>query len=163
MGQSLTQLSQGWPQHINSVSVAAGKIILDNNQHIAIENLDEAVALGGEYMKEYYSGRLAAAMQPLWIYKELAIAAQSNGEILTYDELRPFAINVPFEDFLDNALHAGLLTEINQLPYHYRIPTPSFGDCLRGLSVRSPQYIQTTPRQSLQTAHWAKSCLSDRC
>ena len=37
------------------------------------------------------------------------------------------------EDFLTDALHAGLLAPAPELPDHYRIPIPSLGDYLRAL------------------------------
>jgi len=36
-----------------------------------------------------------------------------------------------FDDFLDKALHASILVELESPPKYYRIPIPSFGDYLR--------------------------------
>ena len=45
------------------------------------------------------------------------------------------------DDFLTDALHAGLLAPSRDMPDHYRIPIPSFGDYLRALPVDSPSLV----------------------
>ena len=140
--ERLAELSQGWPQHINSVSVAASSIIRDNDYRIDTGHLDAAVAAAEEYKREYYAGRLAAGSQDPTFYKQLALAAEGkpNGN-LPRAELRRLATPVlensalDFDDLLTDALHAGLLSPIQELPYHYRIPIPSFADYLRALPV----------------------------
>ena len=142
--ERLAELSQGWPQHINSVSVAASSIIRDNDCRIDAGRLDSAVASAEEYKREYYAGRLAAGSQDPAFYKQLALAAEgrANGN-LPRAELRRLAAPVlensalDFDDLLTDALHAGLLSPIQELPYHYRIPIPSFADYLRALPVDS--------------------------
>ncbi len=136
---SLTKLSQGWPQHINSVSVAASRIIRDNGGRICAQFLHTAMAAAGECKKEYYAGRLAAGSKPPWVYRELALAAKARGGVLAYDDLRRFADEQELDDFLTNALHSGLLAPIKDLPYHYRVPIPSFEDYLQALPVEPPQ------------------------
>ncbi|MCY4263242.1 MAG: hypothetical protein OXE78_00055 [Gammaproteobacteria bacterium] len=37
------------------------------------------------------------------------------------------------DDFITNALHAGVLMELRKHPKHYKIPIPSFGQYLREL------------------------------
>ena len=140
--ERLAELSQGWPQHINSVSVAASSIIRDNDYRIDAGRLDAAVAAAEEYKREYYAGRLAAGSQDPAFYQQLALAAEgrANGN-LPRAELRRLAAPVlensalNFDDLLTDALHAGLLAPIQELPYHYRIPIPSFADYLRALPV----------------------------
>ena len=142
----LAELSQGWPQLINRVAVAACGIILNNGRQIDSVHLDEAVAAAEEYKREYYAGRLAAGTQDPGLYKQIALAAETrpNGVLpratlrdLTSSELENSQDS--FDDFLVNALHVGLLAQTKDLPYHYQIPIPSFGDYLRALPVEPPQ------------------------
>lgn len=41
-----------------------------------------------------------------------------------------------FDDFLSNALHAGVLMETEELPKYYQIPIPAFGELLAGPAHR---------------------------
>ncbi len=142
----LAELSQGWPQHINRVAVAAARVIRDNGGRIDSGHLDEAMAAAEEYKREYYAGRLAAGTQDPGLYKQIALAAETrpNG-VLPRATLRDLASSElensqdSFDDFLVNALHVGLLAQTKDLPYHYQIPIPSFGDYLRALPVEPPQ------------------------
>ena len=135
---NLAELSQGWPQHINSVSVAASCIIRNNGERITAEHLEEAMAAAEEFKNEYYAGCLAASSRPPWVYRELTLAAEAKDGVLTYDELRRITAEESMDDFLTDALHAGLLAPLKELPYHYRVPIPSFGDYLRTLPVEPP-------------------------
>ena len=72
----LAELSQGWPQHINSVAVAACDIIRANGGRIDSGHLDEAMVAAEEYRREYYAGRLAAGSSRAWVYRGLALAAK---------------------------------------------------------------------------------------
>ncbi len=134
----LAALSQGWPQHLNSVSVAAGEVLQAHGGCMNPAGLAEAMALAEESKREYYAGRLAAGSRPPWVYRQMALAAQQKGGVLPYDDLRPFLAEETLDEFLTHALHAGLLAPVKQLPYHYRIPIPSFGDYLRALPVAPP-------------------------
>ncbi len=134
----LAELSQGWPQHVNSVAVAACGIIRANGGRIDSGHLDEAMAAAEEYKREYYAGRLAAGSRPPWVYRQMALAAREKGGVLPHDDLRQFLAQENLDEFLTNALHVGLLAETKHLPYHYRIPIPSFGDYLRELPVEPP-------------------------
>ncbi len=134
----LAALSQGWPQHLNSVSVAAGEVLQAHGGCMNSAGLAEAMALAEESKREYYAGRLAAGSRPPWVYRQMALAAQQKGGVLPYDDLRPFLAEETLDEFLTHALHAGLLAPVKQLPYHYRIPIPSFGDYLRALPVEPP-------------------------
>ena len=142
----LAELSQGWPQHINSVAVAACDIIRTNGGRIGSGHLDEAMAAAEEYKREYYAGRLAAGTQDPGLYKQVALAAESSpGGILSRPVLKGLILSAlensqgNFDEFLTNALHVGLLAQTKHLPYHYQIPIPSFGDYLRALPVELPQ------------------------
>ena len=140
----LAELSQGWPQHINSVSVAACDILRAHEGRIDSAHLDEAMAAAEAYKREYYAGRLAAGTDRSWVYKGLALAAEKNGGTLTYDGIETLTEEVrgktgeTMEDFLTQALHAGLLSPTREIHDHYRIPIPSFGDYLRALPVEPP-------------------------
>ena len=138
----LAELSQGWPQHVNSVAVAACGIIRANGGRIDSGHLDAAMAAAEEYKQEYYAGRLAAGTEDSGIYKRIALVAGSSPDgILSRATLRDLVRSAPenasgdFSEFLANALHAGLLAPTQGLPDHYRIPIPSFGDWLRALPV----------------------------
>ena len=141
----LAELSQGWPQHINRVAVAACDIIQANGGCIDSVHLDEAMAAAEAYKREYYAGRLAAGTGRSWVYKGLALAAEKNGGILTYDGIESLTEEVrgktgeTMEDFLTQALHAGLFSPTREIHDHYRIPIPSFGEYLRALPVEPPQ------------------------
>ena len=138
---SLAQLSQGWPQHINRVAVTAVRVIRDHGGQIEGRLLEQVLELGKERKDDYYAGRLAAGSNRAWVYRQLALAAEENGGALSYDEidlLTECARNTTGEtpdEFLTNALHAGLLAPACNIPDHYRIPIPSMSDYLRMLPV----------------------------
>ncbi len=134
----LAELAQGWPQHVNSVAVAACEIIRANGGRLDSGHLDEAMATAEEYKREYYAGRLAAGSRPPWVYRQMALAAGEKGGVLPHDDLRQFLAEESLDEFLTNALHVGLLAQTKHLPYHYQIPIPSFGDYLRALPVEPP-------------------------
>ncbi len=140
----LAELSQGWPQHINSVAVAACDIIRANGGWIDSGHLDAAMAAAEEYKREYYAGRLAAGSSRAWVYRGLALAAEERGGDLSHDRIGSLTEEMcrktgqSMEDFLTSALHAGLLALSRDMPDHYRILIPSFGDYLRALPVDSP-------------------------
>jgi len=136
--ECLTELSQGWPQHINRVSVAAARVIRDHNGCIGKDLLGLALEHGRERKNAYYSGRLAAGSRPPWVYREMALTAMEKDGVLSYDDLRQFSTGSRPENFLANALHAGLLAPLKDLPYHYCIPIPSLGDYLQALPVEIP-------------------------
>ncbi len=138
---TLAELSQGWPQHINSVSVAACQIIRDHHGNLNKDLLPQALELGQRLKNEYYVSRLKRCSEDPAIYQNLAIEANKvpNGA-LSRSRLRNLAgplLEHPqaFDDFLSNALHAGVLMETEELPKHYQIPTPSFGDYLQTLPI----------------------------
>ena len=140
--ERLTELSQGWPQHINRVSVAAARVLLEHGGRMEGRLLEQALQRGKERKDDYYVGRLAAGSQDPAFYKELALAVEGkpNGNLPRAELQRlagPLLENsaLSFDDLLTDALHAGLLSPIQELPYHYRIPIPSFADYLRALPV----------------------------
>ncbi len=53
----LAELSQGWPQHINSVAVAAGQVIWGHGGSLQ-PVLEQAIELGKAMKEQYYSSRL---------------------------------------------------------------------------------------------------------
>ncbi len=140
----LTKLSQGWPQHINRVCVAAARVICENGGRMDGSLLEKALRCGRERKDAYYAGRLAAGSSRAWVYRELALAAEEKGGELSYDRIESLTEGVrgktgeEMDDFLTNALHAGLLAPSRDIPDHYRIPIPSLGDYLRALPVDSP-------------------------
>ena len=148
---ALADLSQGWPQHINRVGVAAGRVIQTNESQLERHLLEQALKNGVERKNKYYAGRLAAGSNPPWVYKQLALkAADKQGElagILSYEEVIRLTessrktTDQTIGEFLTNALHAGLLAPLSELPFHYRFPIPSLGDYLRALPVEPPQAV----------------------
>ena len=143
----LAGLSQGWPQHINRVAVAASRVIRDNGGRIDGAILEQALEGGRKRKDAYYAGRLAAGSSRAWVYRSLALAAEGNDDQLSYDRIESLTEEMrgkagqSMDDFLTNALHAGLLAPSRDMPDHYRIPIPSFGDYLRALPVDLPTQI----------------------
>ncbi|MCY4358671.1 MAG: hypothetical protein OXD01_14245 [Gammaproteobacteria bacterium] len=137
----LASLSQGWPQHINRVSVAAGRVIHRNGGGIQPNLLQSAIAMGQERKNDYYASRLEACSEDPWIYKQLAEAAGERNGLLSWDEIDSISermrnkMGLSTNDFLADALHAGVLMDSKSLPDHYKIPIPSFGDYLRELPL----------------------------
>ncbi len=136
---ALTDLSQGWPQHINSVSVAALRVLNDHGGRLDEGLLQQAIESGRKYKDCYYAHRLGACTQDLTLYRKIATAENETADrSLSLSRLRNLTIpllreSTTFEDFLVNALHAGVLMETMHPPQYYRIPIPSFGDYLRAL------------------------------
>ena len=142
---SLTELSQGWPQHINRVAVAATRVILDHGGRIQGHLLKMALEHGSARKEAYYADRLAAASQDSALYREIALAEQDRPNGISRAQLRSMTARIlevsqtTFDDFLTNALHAGVLMPTKILPDYYQIPIPSFGDYLRALPVSLPE------------------------
>ncbi|MCY4357661.1 MAG: hypothetical protein OXD01_09110, partial [Gammaproteobacteria bacterium] len=135
----LAELSQGWPQHINSVAVAAEQIIHETGGGIQPNLLQSAITVAQERKNDYYASRLDACSGKPWVYKKLAEAAEENDGVLARFEIDKLTEtsqekDQSIDDFITNALHAGVLMELRKLPKHYKIPIPSFGDYLRELS-----------------------------
>jgi len=139
--ERLAELSQGWPQHINRVAVAATQVIVDHGGQIEMSYLESAMAAGEKRKESYYLSRLKSCSQGTSLYKEIALATNnqpygiSRGDLrrLTKSELEESQVS--FDDFLINALHAGILKPTRELPDHYQIPIPSFGEYLRSLPI----------------------------
>ncbi|MCY4147969.1 MAG: hypothetical protein OXF73_01180, partial [Gammaproteobacteria bacterium] len=137
----LSMLSQGWPQHIKCVSVAAASFIRDHEGRVEENMLAEILQHGQELKEDYYSFRLEACSEDTVVYEQIALAASEmpNG-VLSRTYLRKITASflkeskTTFDDFLTNALHAGVLIELNKPPKHYRIPIPSFGNFLLEMS-----------------------------
>ncbi len=140
----LAALSQGWPQHLNSVSVAAGEVLQAHGGCMNPAGLEQAMAIAEESKREYYAARLAAGSSRTWVYKRLAEVAEEHGGRLSIDCIESLTEAVrgksgeSLDRFLTSALHAGLLAPVRDWPDHYRIPIPSFSDYLRALPVEPP-------------------------
>ncbi|MCY4356283.1 MAG: hypothetical protein OXD01_02060, partial [Gammaproteobacteria bacterium] len=145
----LANLSQGWPQHINSVAVAAGQVIRDHGSGLQPDLLSQALELGKEKKEQYYHTRLKACSEDPWLYKELALAARQRDGVLSRNEISKLTREIHDEkglsvnEFLINALHAGILMESKDLAKHYMIPIPSFGDYLRKLPIEPPSEMSS--------------------
>ena len=139
--ERLTELSQGWPQHINRVSVAAARVLLEHGGRMEERLLEQALQRGQERKDDYYAGRLAAGSARAWVYKQLALVAEEESGVLSYDRIDRLTEGArnktgeTVDQFLTDALHAGLLAPANNLPDHYNIPIPSLADYLRALPV----------------------------
>ena len=148
---ALADLSQGWPQHINRVGVAAGRVIRTNKGRLERHLLEHALKKGDERKNSYYAGRVKAGSGRAWVYKKLALEAAKKKEVLvdtlSYDEIGLLTESArkhkaeSIDDFLTNALHAGLLAPALEIPDQYKIPIPSLGDYLRALPVEPPQTV----------------------
>ena len=148
---ALTELSQGWPQHINRIGVAAGRVIRTHEGQLGSNWLEQALEKGIERKNEYYAGRLDVGTNPPWVYKQLALTAATKQSdlagILSLDEVAQLSEPArkqkeeTIDEFVTNALHAGLLAPVINLPYHYRFPIPSLGDYLRSLPVELPKSV----------------------
>ncbi len=148
---ALAELSQGWPQHINRIGVAAGRVARTNEGRLERLLLAQALDKGTERKNDYYVGRIEAGSNRAWVYKRLALAAgKKEGEFvdtLSYDEVDLLTETArkrkeeSIDEFLTNALHAGLLAPARGMLDHYKIPIPSFGDFLRSLPVEPPQVL----------------------
>ena len=142
--KQLTELSQGWPQHINRVSVAVSRVIADNGGLINGGLLEQALEGAQQHKESYYAMILRRCSGQLWVYKKLGMVAREKNGILSLDEILRIAKfartrqGKPVEDFLTDALHAGVLIETREPPNRYRIPIPSFGDYLRSLPEDLP-------------------------
>ncbi len=138
---TLAELSQGWPQHINRVGVAAGRVIRSNGGRLETHLLEQALKKGIERKNDYYDGRVEAGYPQTELYITLAqAAAQNTNGYLSIDELRSLSASelekdqTSFDDFLRQTLHAGLLAPAKGLLPRYKFPIPSLGDYLRSFS-----------------------------
>ncbi len=146
---ALAELSQGWPQHINRVGVAAGRVLRSHEKRVQRHLLEQALERGAERKNAYYQDRVEASSGELWAYRQLAPkAAERHGsmadtisrqEIMELAGLACWTSRMTVDEFLTDALHAGLLAPAPGLPDHYKIPIPSLGDYLRSLPVEMPQ------------------------
>ncbi len=133
---TLAALSQGWPQHINRIGVAAGRVIRANGGKMQEHLLAEAMEKGAERKNDYYDRRLSAGYKKVRIYTELALAARPNDE-LSLEEIRQLSAQelkrteTPFDEFMRLTLHAGILSPADTLHEAYRFPIPSLADYLR--------------------------------
>ena len=140
--ECLVELSQGWPQHINRVAVAAARVIYDNGGKIEGSLLEKALEDGRDRKKDYYARRLQKCSEySSLLFKQIAQALKHKPHGISRSDL--FSMSSPalsetrssFDEFLMDVLHAGVLTPTTQLPDHYQIPIPSFGDYLCALPV----------------------------
>ena len=83
----LAKLSQGWPQHINSVTVSAGQIIHEHGSSIQPDLLEQVIELSRERKDDYYVSRLDACSEEPWVYKQLAEAAGESDGVLAQFEI----------------------------------------------------------------------------
>ena len=134
----LAKLSQGWPQHINYVAVTAGQLIHEYGSSIKPDLLQQALNLGRERKKKYYSSRLEICPGRALVFKQLALAAKEKNGHQSWDKITSLTKDFrngegqSISEFMTDALHAGVLMD-SKLPDHYKIPIPSFGDYLRRL------------------------------
>ncbi len=135
---SLAELSQGWPQHITRIGVAAGRVLHDNDGKLEKRLLEQAIEQGIKQKNDYYDYRIAAGYRNAKLYVELAVAADLNSNgFLELDELEDISekelhrSGTSFDDFLLESLHAGLLAPVKGPLTRYKFPIPSLGDYLR--------------------------------
>jgi len=144
----LAKLSQGWPQHINRVAVAAGRVIRANGGEIHTNLLQQALSQGMARKCAYYADRRNAGSHDPELYKLLAIAANEkpNG-ILSRREIgcilsnEQELIQQSLDEFLAKVVHAGLLAPLADDSHRFRFPIPSLRD-----------YLQSYPNDALDIA-----------
>ncbi len=142
--ERLAELSQGWPQHINRVTVAACRVIVEHGGEIKNEGLELALHHAQESKENYYRTILRRCSSEPWVYKQLALVLKDSDGVLGWSEihhLTQFARSEKeqsTDEFLSDALHAGVLIETEKPPKHYQIPIPSFRDYLCTLPVNIP-------------------------
>ncbi len=148
--ERLAELSQGWPQHINRVAVAASRIIVEHGNEIKSDYLEQALRSAQERKEDYYRMILRRCQGQSWIYKQLVLDADQNNGLLNLDQILNIAQYAktkegePVKNFLTNALHAGVLMESIDSPSNYHVPIPSFGDYLRKIPDNPPPDIRLT-------------------
>lgn len=142
---ALAETSQGWPQHLSGVTVAAAREALEARFDLAEASLPAALA-GGEAAKTaYYDQRLGRAMPWPGLYKSVALAARpaDGAYSLSKDDIETLAApvlareGVGLEEFLRRSLHAGVLAPTGAARIAYRVPIPSFARYLRELPVEA--------------------------
>ncbi len=144
---ALAELSQGWPQHINRIGVAAGRVLCANEGKLRRHLLAQALEKGIQQKNAYYRYRISAGSHRARVYQKLALAGENKpgdfADSLSYDEIESLTESArakkgeTVNDFLANALHAGLLAPENNMLDRYKIPIPSLGDYLRSLPIES--------------------------
>ena len=148
---SLANLSQGWPQHVNQIGVAAGQVLSKNEGLLERSLFEEVLIKGTERKSDYYLGRVQAGSNQAWVYRQLALAADKKKEqwagTISYDEIdrqteaARSRKDETIDEFLKNALHAGLLAPAQGLLDRYKIPIPSLDDYLRAIPVETPSVV----------------------
>ncbi|MCY4218125.1 MAG: hypothetical protein OXE56_02480 [Gammaproteobacteria bacterium] len=144
----LAQLSQGWPQHINRVSVAACRVIAKHEGIINKKLLELAIKKGKKSKQNYYDMIIRRCSAQPWVYKKLAQIANNRDGFLSLDDILQIAQyartkkGTPVDDFLADVLHAGVLIETRHPPSRYQITIPSLGDYLQSLDEEPPPNIQ---------------------
>ncbi|MCY4274161.1 MAG: ATP-binding protein [Gammaproteobacteria bacterium] len=148
--ERLAELSQGWPQHINRIAVAACRVIVEHGGEIKSEYLKQALHNAQDRKETYYRMILRRCSGQSWIYKKLVLLADQNDGLLSLDQILNIAQYARTKDgetvknFLTDALHAGVLMESRDSPSNYHIPIPSFGDYLKKLPDEPPPDIRLT-------------------
>ncbi|MDE0308381.1 MAG: ATP-binding protein [Acidiferrobacterales bacterium] len=134
----LANLSQGWPQHINRVAVAAGHVIRANGGKVERHLLQQAINEGTARKCAYYADRRIAGSHDPELYKLLAVAAAGKPHgILSRKEIGDIVsgdlelIHQSLDEFLLKVLHAGLLAPMAEDSHRFRFPIPSLCDYLQ--------------------------------
>ena len=139
--RALADESQGWPQHLNRMAVAAGTEMRNNGCRLERASLRRAISAGRKMKRDYYEKRLGRAMNCPELYKRLALAAERKDGVLPKDAIERLAaptlgeLGVDLDTFLLESLHAGLLAPTTSGRYAYRFPIPSLIQFLQGLPV----------------------------
>ncbi len=148
--ERLAELSQGWPQHINRIAVAASRVIVEHGGEIRSEWLEQALHNARDRKEDYYRMILRRCSGQSWIYRQLVLTADQNDGLLNIDQILNLAQDArtkrgdPVNDFLKDALHAGILMESRDSPGNYHIPIPSLENYLRKLPDNPPPDTRLT-------------------
>ena len=137
---ALTECSQGWPQHLNRIAVAACRILDGCGMNADAVSHADALAAGEAAKTEYYRDRLREVPGAYkGIYKRLAMLladgrandAVSEAEMAAVVE----AAGEGYAEWLAKSIHWGLLAPTPASAERYRVPIPSLASHLLRLEV----------------------------
>ena len=142
---ALVETCQGWPQHLNRVAVAAGKVLREHGMNADAAPLAEALAAGEAAKTEYYRDRLRDVPGVRkGVYKRLALLLDGGRSDDSFAEedleavVRAAGLDPAgdgYAEWLTESIHCGLLAPTPDSSERYRVPIPSLATYLRHLQV----------------------------
>lgn len=141
---ALAEVSQGWPQHLNRVAVAAGKVLREHGRNVDAAPLAEVLAAGETAKTAYYRDRMRDVPGVYkGIYKRVAMLLDAAGaDSLAEEELGAVMhaagvdpAGAAYADWLRAAIHWGVLAPTPDSTERYCVPIPSLATHLLHLEV----------------------------